>query len=150
MAPNTWPIVGQILDLIRRLAENRACPKLLQVFSFHLSFYCWLQVGSVIKDVCLRGERFQLQQSFVWKEAAQQFALSTIKSCRERAKPAHRRHLQLVLFANGNPRKCDIRTTVLSSTWGRFYDHNFLRFLPIFGEKIGVFLRIQCYDQKFE
>jgi hypothetical protein len=25
--------------------------------------------------------------------------------------------------------------------WGRYYDHNFLRFLPIFGEKIGVFLK---------
>jgi hypothetical protein len=23
--------------------------------------------------------------------------------------------------------------------WGRCYDHNFLRFSPIFGEKIGVF-----------
>jgi hypothetical protein len=30
--------------------------------------------------------------------------------------------------------------------WGRCYDHNFLRFLPIFGEKIGVFLKNQCYD----
>jgi hypothetical protein len=25
--------------------------------------------------------------------------------------------------------------------------HNFLQFLPIFGEKIGVFLKNQCYDQ---
>jgi hypothetical protein len=25
-------------------------------------------------------------------------------------------------------------------TWGRCYDHNFLQFFPIFGEKIGVFL----------
>jgi hypothetical protein len=32
-------------------------------------------------------------------------------------------------------------------TRGRCYDHNFLRFLPIFGEKIGVFLKNQCYDQ---
>jgi hypothetical protein len=31
-------------------------------------------------------------------------------------------------------------------TWGRCYDHNFLRFLTFFGEKIGVFLK-QCYDQ---
>jgi hypothetical protein len=30
---------------------------------------------------------------------------------------------------------------------GRCYDHNFLRFLTIFGEKIGVFLKNQCYDQ---
>jgi hypothetical protein len=34
-------------------------------------------------------------------------------------------------------------------TWGRCYDHNFLRFFPIFGEKIGVFLKCQCYDQLF-
>jgi hypothetical protein len=34
-------------------------------------------------------------------------------------------------------------------SWGRCYDHNFLRFLPIFGEKIGFFLKIQCYDKKF-
>jgi hypothetical protein len=32
---------------------------------------------------------------------------------------------------------------------GRCYDHNFLRFLPIFGEKIGVFLKNQCYDNFF-
>jgi hypothetical protein len=33
--------------------------------------------------------------------------------------------------------------------WGRCYDHNFLRFLPIFGEKNGIFLKYQCYDQLF-
>jgi hypothetical protein len=36
-----------------------------------------------------------------------------------------------------------------SLTRGRCYDHNFLRFLTIFGEKIGVFLKNQCYDQLF-
>jgi hypothetical protein len=25
--------------------------------------------------------------------------------------------------------------------WGRCNDHNFMRFLPIFGEKIGVFFK---------
>jgi hypothetical protein len=30
---------------------------------------------------------------------------------------------------------------------GRCYDHNFLRFLTIFSEIIGVFLKNQCYDQ---
>jgi hypothetical protein len=34
-------------------------------------------------------------------------------------------------------------------TRGRCYDHNFLRFSTIFGEKIGVFLKNQCYDQNF-
>jgi hypothetical protein len=32
---------------------------------------------------------------------------------------------------------------------GRCCDHNLLRFLTIFGEKIGVFLKNQCYDKKF-
>jgi hypothetical protein len=32
---------------------------------------------------------------------------------------------------------------------GRCYDHNFLQFLPIFGKKIGIFLKNQCYEQKF-
>jgi hypothetical protein len=32
---------------------------------------------------------------------------------------------------------------------GRCYDHNFLRFSPIFAEKFGVFLKNQCYDQIF-
>jgi hypothetical protein len=32
---------------------------------------------------------------------------------------------------------------------GRCYDHNFLRFSTIFSEKIGVFLKNQCYDQNF-
>jgi hypothetical protein len=36
------------------------------------------------------------------------------------------------------------------SPWGRCYDHNFLLFFPIFGEKIGVFLKFQCYDQLFQ
>jgi hypothetical protein len=33
--------------------------------------------------------------------------------------------------------------------WGRCYDPNFMRFLQIFDEKIGVFLKNQCYDQIF-
>jgi hypothetical protein len=32
---------------------------------------------------------------------------------------------------------------------GRCYDHNFLRFFPIFVKKIGVFLKNQCYDHNF-
>jgi hypothetical protein len=32
---------------------------------------------------------------------------------------------------------------------GRCCDHNFLRFSPIFCEKIGVFLKNQCNDQNF-
>jgi hypothetical protein len=35
------------------------------------------------------------------------------------------------------------------NAWGRYYDHNFLRFSTIFGEKIGVFLKNLCYDQNF-
>jgi hypothetical protein len=34
-------------------------------------------------------------------------------------------------------------------TRDRCYDHNFLLFLTIFGEKIGVFLKNQCYDVTF-
>jgi hypothetical protein len=30
-----------------------------------------------------------------------------------------------------------------------YYDHNFRRFSPIFGEKIGVILKNECYDQIF-
>jgi hypothetical protein len=36
-----------------------------------------------------------------------------------------------------------------TALWDRCYDHNFLRFLTIFGEKIGVFHKNQCYDQNF-
>jgi hypothetical protein len=32
-------------------------------------------------------------------------------------------------------------TSSANNIWGRCYDHNFLRFSPIFGEKIGVFLK---------
>jgi hypothetical protein len=48
--------------------------------------------------------------------------------------------------------KSGLRATAYSArvTRGRWYDHNFLRrFLPIFGEKIGVFLKNQCYDPIF-
>jgi hypothetical protein len=37
----------------------------------------------------------------------------------------------------------------IRSPWGRCYDHNFLRFFSIFGEKIGVFIKNQRYDQLF-
>jgi hypothetical protein len=37
----------------------------------------------------------------------------------------------------------------LLATRGRCYDHNFQRFLPIFCEKNGGFLKNQCYDQIF-
>jgi hypothetical protein len=40
--------------------------------------------------------------------------------------------------------------TYMSPIGGRCYDHNFLRFSPIFGEKIVVFLKNQCYDQFFK
>jgi hypothetical protein len=45
----------------------------------------------------------------------------------------------------------NLQTTFLSAVevgraWGGCYDHNFLRFLTIFGEKNGVFLKNQCYD----
>jgi hypothetical protein len=39
----------------------------------------------------------------------------------------------------------DFKDEIQSSNWGRRYDHKFRRFLPIFGEKIGVFLPTQCY-----
>jgi hypothetical protein len=42
-----------------------------------------------------------------------------------------------------------IRAIFIGNTWGRCYDHNFLRFLAIFCEKIGVLLKNQCYDQNF-
>jgi hypothetical protein len=32
-------------------------------------------------------------------------------------------------------------TSLTPAAWGRCYDHNLMRFLPIFGEKIGVFLK---------
>jgi hypothetical protein len=35
------------------------------------------------------------------------------------------------------------------NTWDRCYDHNFLRFVTNFVEKIGVFFKNQCYDQIF-
>jgi hypothetical protein len=46
-----------------------------------------------------------------------------------------------------------LRRTILeyaeTKSWDRRYDHNFLRFLTIFGEKIGVFIKNQCYDELF-
>jgi hypothetical protein len=41
------------------------------------------------------------------------------------------------------------RTKLDGETWGRGYDHDFLRFSTIFGEKIGVFLKNQCHDKNF-
>jgi hypothetical protein len=42
----------------------------------------------------------------------------------------------------------EMRKSMFSSFWGDVtYDHNFLRFLPIFGKKICVFLKDQWYDQ---
>jgi hypothetical protein len=39
------------------------------------------------------------------------------------------------------------KNVIITSTPG--CDHNFLRFSTIFGEKIGVFLKNQRYDQIF-
>jgi hypothetical protein len=58
----------------------------------------------------------------------------------------------MMLLATGKRRAAECPTEVESAQWtggGRCYDHNFLRFLTIFGEKIGVFLKNQCYDQNF-
>jgi hypothetical protein len=38
---------------------------------------------------------------------------------------------------------------LVTMTRDRCYDHNFLRFSTIFGEKICLFLKNQCYDQNF-
>jgi hypothetical protein len=43
-----------------------------------------------------------------------------------------------------------IFAALCQETGGRCYDHNFQRFLPIFGEKIGVFLKKQSYDHNFQ
>jgi hypothetical protein len=40
-----------------------------------------------------------------------------------------------------------IGSAVSREAWGRCYDHNFMRFLPIFGKKIGVFLKNQSMIQ---
>jgi hypothetical protein len=47
--------------------------------------------------------------------------------------------------ANQNGKKC---TKIASKVPGVdvIYDHNFLRFLPIFGGNICVFHKKQCYD----
>jgi hypothetical protein len=50
------------------------------------------------------------------------------------------------LFANFC-RKCFKNSNIVSG--GRCSDHNFLRFLTIVGEKIGVFCQNQCYDHNF-
>jgi hypothetical protein len=48
----------------------------------------------------------------------------------------------------------DVVITIFSEKIGAFlknqcYDHNFLRFFQIFSEKIGAFLKNQCYDHNF-
>jgi hypothetical protein len=48
------------------------------------------------------------------------------------------------------PKKILKKTQLASSSWGRCYDHNFLRFSPIYGDKIGEFLKKQCYDHFFQ
>jgi hypothetical protein len=44
------------------------------------------------------------------------------------------------------PKEPKVAITYLISIWCRCYDHNFLRFFPIFCDKIDVFLKYQCYD----
>jgi hypothetical protein len=43
----------------------------------------------------------------------------------------------------------EITKSISHNTWGRCYDLDFLRFLTTFGEKIGAFLKKQCYGQNF-
>jgi hypothetical protein len=53
---------------------------------------------------------------------------------------------KLFLFLEISPRAISFHKL----TRDRCYGHNFRRFLTIFGDKIGVFLKNQCYDQIFE
>jgi hypothetical protein len=39
-------------------------------------------------------------------------------------------------------------TSLKKISWGRCYDHNFLRFFDNFLQKIGVFLKKQCFLAK--
>jgi hypothetical protein len=48
-----------------------------------------------------------------------------------------------LLFSKAQSPNCNLCTR------GRCYDNNFQRFFLIFGEKIGVFLKNQCYDHNF-
>jgi hypothetical protein len=48
------------------------------------------------------------------------------------------------------PKTAISKSAKVRPIWGRCYDHNFLRFFLIFSEKIGVFLKYQCYDQFFQ
>jgi hypothetical protein len=59
------------------------------------------------------------------------------------------RRLNAFIFSAYSGLSHALGTTLGETTWGRCYDHNFLRFLPNFGEKIGGFLKNQCYDQNF-
>jgi hypothetical protein len=52
-----------------------------------------------------------------------------------------------VVTVFSNDTYVDLRNCLMS--WGRCYDHNFLRFLQIIGEKIGIFLKNQGYGQFF-
>jgi hypothetical protein len=53
------------------------------------------------------------------------------------------------LSARKMGRKSEYETCSLGIIVSRCYDHNLLRFSTIFGEKIGVFLKNQCYHQNF-
>jgi hypothetical protein len=60
--------------------------------------------------------------------------------------------LTLVTFAASQQSVTVIATRTVAPNIckrGRCYDHNFLRFLTIFGEKNGAFLKNQCYGQLF-
>jgi hypothetical protein len=49
----------------------------------------------------------------------------------------------LIIITGPTERREEKMLPVSSETSGRCCDHNFRRFLPIFGEKIGVFLKNQ-------
>jgi hypothetical protein len=55
-----------------------------------------------------------------------------------------------LLALKGKPMYSNIKgiftRNTICGTMGRCYDHNFLRFLEIFGKKIGGFLKNQCYQ----
>jgi hypothetical protein len=59
------------------------------------------------------------------------------------------RKLLKLFVANFMPENIHKTITLASGFWGRCYDHNFSRFLPILATKMGVFLNKQCYNQMF-
>jgi hypothetical protein len=127
---------------------------MLQLSLFHLTSYVRQSFLCIRTYICIyRGPYISFTISMAWETLKYihhrnriQLNRHLLLNCIKWASPLFLIHPSSFFRATGKWFTNDtfqVITALLkrrANTWGRCYDHNFLRFLPIFGTKLAFFL----------